>query len=168
MLQLKRFAGWLVSPVWPIVGGKLVATTMHVCFFKCPGPLPTTTTALEVESDDACFPSPARAGKNGSKAARAKPVAVPEITWELYFSRWKRHRLERKNKALDDGAGSCLCESRRRVGTTGPVERVEWMGSGTLQASGEVTGPWEDLEGAITPQTITNDVMKRFFRLIAQ
>ena len=45
---------------------------------------------------------------------------------------------------------------------------LEWMGSGTLQASGEVTGPWEDLEGAITPQTITNDVMKRFFRLIAQ
>jgi len=45
---------------------------------------------------------------------------------------------------------------------------LEWMGSGTLQVSGEVTGPWEDLEGAITPQTITNDVMKRFFRLIAQ
>jgi hypothetical protein len=45
---------------------------------------------------------------------------------------------------------------------------LEWMGSGTLQASGEITGPWEDLEGAITPQTITNDVIKRFFRLIAQ
>jgi hypothetical protein len=45
---------------------------------------------------------------------------------------------------------------------------LEWMGSGTLQASGEVTGPWEDLEGAISPQTITNDPVKRFFRLIAQ
>ena len=56
----------------------------------------------------------------------------------------------------------------RSIRRQGQAVIVEWMGSGTLQASGDVTGPWEDLEGAITPHTITNDVTKRFFRLIAQ
>lgn len=42
---------------------------------------------------------------------------------------------------------------------------LEWVGQGTLQRSGEVTGPWEDLSGATSPHTLTNDSAKRFFRI---
>ena len=52
----------------------------------------------------------------------------------------------------------------RRVGQT---VVLEWVGQGTLQRSGEPNGPWEDLPGAISPQTVTMDAAKRFFRITA-
>jgi hypothetical protein len=58
-----------------------------------------------------------------------------------------------------------LFRSIRRQGQT---LILEWMGTGTLQASAEVTGPWQDLAGAVSPQTVTNDKEQGFFRLIAR
>jgi hypothetical protein len=45
---------------------------------------------------------------------------------------------------------------------------LDWVGQGTLQQSSEVTGPWEDLSGATSPQTVTNGAPRRFFRIIAR
>jgi Concanavalin A-like lectin/glucanases superfamily len=45
---------------------------------------------------------------------------------------------------------------------------LEWVGQGILQASQEATGPWEDLPGAISPQTVTIDTARRFFRVMAR
>jgi len=56
----------------------------------------------------------------------------------------------------------------RSIRRQGQAVILEWMGTGTLQSSAEVTGPWEDLAGAISPQTVTNDLEKGFFRLIAR
>ncbi len=45
---------------------------------------------------------------------------------------------------------------------------LEWVGQGTLQRSDEVTGPWEDLLNAVSPETVTINAPKRFFRILAQ
>jgi hypothetical protein len=45
---------------------------------------------------------------------------------------------------------------------------LQWVGLGTLQWSGEVTGPWTDLPGSVSPQTIPLDSARRFFRIKAQ
>ena len=56
----------------------------------------------------------------------------------------------------------------RSIRHQGQAVILEWMGTGTLQSSAEVIGPWEDLLGAISPQTVTNDMKQGFFRLIAR
>ena len=45
---------------------------------------------------------------------------------------------------------------------------LEWAGQGTLQRSTEPTGPWETLTNNVSPQTLTLDFPKRFFRIFAQ
>lgn len=45
---------------------------------------------------------------------------------------------------------------------------LEWRGQGTLQESVSVTGPWADLEGTTSSQTVTADSSGRFFRIVAR
>jgi len=51
----------------------------------------------------------------------------------------------------------------RRAGQT---VVLEWVGQGTLQRSEEPNGPWEDLPSATSPQTVTVDAARRFFRVL--
>jgi hypothetical protein len=53
----------------------------------------------------------------------------------------------------------------RSIQRQGQAVVLEWAGQGTLQRSGEPFGPWEDVTNAISPQTVTMDVAKRFFRI---
>jgi len=53
----------------------------------------------------------------------------------------------------------------RSIRREGQTAVLNWAGQGTLQRSEEVTGPWEDISGAATPHTVTNDAPKRFFRV---
>lgn len=49
----------------------------------------------------------------------------------------------------------------------GPTVIFKWVGQGTLQSSTEVTGPWTNLPGSTSPQTISIDTARRFFRIQA-
>src|SRR5882672_4968075 len=51
----------------------------------------------------------------------------------------------------------------RREGQTVVLESV---GQGTLQWSEDPNGPWDELTNA-SPQTVTMDVARRFFRIVA-
>ncbi|MCL5098550.1 MAG: hypothetical protein M1608_13675 [Candidatus Omnitrophica bacterium] len=42
---------------------------------------------------------------------------------------------------------------------------LSWTGDGTLQFSDQVTGPWTDIAGALSPQTITPTEGQKFYRL---
>jgi hypothetical protein len=53
----------------------------------------------------------------------------------------------------------------RAIRREGQTAVLNWVGQGTLQRSDEVTGPWEDLAGAASPHTLTNDSARRFFRI---
>jgi hypothetical protein len=55
----------------------------------------------------------------------------------------------------------------RSIRLDGQTVTLEWVGQGTLQQSEDLNGPWEDLPNAISPQTVTLDVARRFFRIIA-
>jgi hypothetical protein len=56
----------------------------------------------------------------------------------------------------------------RSIRQQGQSVTLEWAGQGTLQRATEPTGPWETLTNNISPQTISLDVLKRFFRILAQ
>lgn len=47
----------------------------------------------------------------------------------------------------------------------GPSAILEWRGQGVLQASGDASGPWEDVPGATSPHPATIDSVKRFYRV---
>lgn len=53
----------------------------------------------------------------------------------------------------------------RSIRTLGQTVIVEWVGQGTLQASASSLGPWTNLPAAVSPQVITNDTARRFFRI---
>lgn len=55
----------------------------------------------------------------------------------------------------------------RSIRSEGQTAVLEWVGQGTLQWSQVVSGPWADLLGATSPQTVTNDSARRFFRIRA-
>ena len=55
----------------------------------------------------------------------------------------------------------------RSITRQGQAVILEWAGQGTLQWSNEPNGPWNDLSGASSPLTITNDSSRRFFRVEA-
>ena len=44
---------------------------------------------------------------------------------------------------------------------------LKWTGPGTLQQAQEVIGPWNTISNAASPYPISNDVARRFFRLVA-
>jgi len=44
---------------------------------------------------------------------------------------------------------------------------LDWAGQGTIQRSTDLTGPWETLTNDVSPQTLTLDSAKRFFRIVA-
>jgi hypothetical protein len=54
----------------------------------------------------------------------------------------------------------------RSIRRQGQTVILEWTGQGTLQRSDEPNGPWETISNAISPQTVTMDVPKRFFRTL--
>ncbi len=56
----------------------------------------------------------------------------------------------------------------RAIRREGETVILEWAGQGTLQWSDQPSGPWTDLQGATSPQTITADSLRRFFRIKAQ
>ncbi len=56
----------------------------------------------------------------------------------------------------------------RSIRRDGQSITLEWSGQGTLQWSDDLTGSWTDLPGATSPQTITPDSLRRFFRIKAQ
>lgn len=79
----------------------------------------------------------------------------------------------------DDNWAHALAEPgiyvRRRVPPSfssirleGQTVILEWIGQGTLQWSEEASGPWEDLSGATSPQPVTTDAARRFFRIMAR
>ncbi len=53
----------------------------------------------------------------------------------------------------------------RSIRRQGQTVILEWAAQGTLQRSDEPNGPWETISNAISPQTLTMDVPKRFFRI---
>ena len=55
----------------------------------------------------------------------------------------------------------------RAIRQVGQSVVLEWVGQGILQQSGEANGPWTNLSNASSPLTVTMDVAKRFFRIIA-
>ena len=56
----------------------------------------------------------------------------------------------------------------RAIRLDGQTVTLEWVGQGTLQRSTEPTGPWETLTNNVSPQTMSLDSPKRFFRVVAQ
>jgi Concanavalin A-like lectin/glucanases superfamily len=53
----------------------------------------------------------------------------------------------------------------RSIRRAGQNVTLDWAGQGTLQSSINLSGPWTNLPTATSPQTITNDVSQRFFRI---
>jgi hypothetical protein len=42
---------------------------------------------------------------------------------------------------------------------------ISWDGGGILQYAGELTGPWHDLDGGMSPYTTPADQPQRFYRI---
>jgi hypothetical protein len=51
---------------------------------------------------------------------------------------------------------------RREAGTI----FLEWTGRGTLQRAQQITGPWENVSGAISPHPMNVESVQRFFRIV--
>ena len=56
----------------------------------------------------------------------------------------------------------------RSIQRQGQTAILQWVGQGILQSSPDVTGPWSDLPGSASPQVISIDSPRRFFRVKAQ
>jgi len=56
----------------------------------------------------------------------------------------------------------------RSIRPQGQSVILEWTGQATLQRSDEPSGPWETISNAVSPQTVTIDAARRFFRIMAQ
>ncbi len=56
----------------------------------------------------------------------------------------------------------------RSIRHEGQSMQLEWNGQGTLQTSEAVTGPWSQISGAVSPQSVFVDSNQRFFRIFAQ
>ena len=52
-----------------------------------------------------------------------------------------------------------------RIQRDGPEVVFEWSGEGKLQAADQVTGPWQDIAGAISPRRVTPSGARKFYRL---
>jgi hypothetical protein len=46
--------------------------------------------------------------------------------------------------------------------------RLEWRGGGVLQSAEQVTGAWEDIQGATNPHSVTTNSLARFYRIIVR
>ena len=55
----------------------------------------------------------------------------------------------------------------RSIRNLGQRVILEWVGQGSLQGSDTPLGPWTDISGAASPQSVTNDTPQRFFRVNA-
>lgn len=42
---------------------------------------------------------------------------------------------------------------------------IEWSGSGTLQSTDSITGPWVDVSGASSPRIVSTTETRKFYRL---